>query len=123
MVMENNKFMDHTKQNSPKEIPSLLQFLSSNEVEGFDIVGGKKGLNNQSQPSEIKPLNSSAMVTNTTDVQSQSKESHHHRKDSVLISMPSLQVAIRAPTTLWHLLHIPSSVFPVSVNRIADMDL
>ncbi|KAJ0016817.1 hypothetical protein Pint_11174 [Pistacia integerrima] len=122
MVMENNKFMDHAKQNSPEEIPSLRQFLSSNEVEGFDIVGGKKGLNNQSQPSEIKPLNSSAMVTDTADVQSQSKESHHHRKDSVSISMPSLQVAIRAPTTLWHLLHIPS-VFPVSVNRIADMDL
>ncbi|KAJ0043941.1 hypothetical protein Pint_17578 [Pistacia integerrima] len=89
MVMENNKFMDHAKQNSPEEIPSLLQFLSSNEVEGFDIFGGKKGLNNQSQPSEIKPLNSSAMVTDTADVQSQSKESHHHRKDSVSISMPS----------------------------------
>ncbi|XP_031249089.1 S-type anion channel SLAH3-like [Pistacia vera] len=29
------------------------------------------------------------MVTDTADVQSQSKESHHHRKDSVSISMPS----------------------------------
>lgn len=46
--------MDQAKQNSLEETPWLLHFIPSNDVEGF---------NNQSQQSEDKTLNSSAMVS------------------------------------------------------------
>lgn len=63
MVMEKNKFMDPAKQNCPEEIPALLQFISSNEVEGFDSVSGNENLNYQIQSTVKKPLNSPPMVS------------------------------------------------------------
>ncbi|KAL5811338.1 hypothetical protein ACOSQ4_027906 [Xanthoceras sorbifolium] len=88
-MMESNR-KDHivsVKQSNPEEVPSLIKFISTNQVNGFDNKI-------EENSSLIQDFNSSAMptITGTVDVQSQSGESnfiHHMRGNSISISMPS----------------------------------
>lgn len=63
MVMESIKNIDSDKQKSPGEIPSLIKFISSNELEGFDSVNGNRNLNNHGPKSVSEPLSPPAMVS------------------------------------------------------------
>lgn len=63
MVMENIKNIDSEKQKSSEEIPSLIKFISSNELEGFDSVKGNRNLNNHVPESVSERLSQPAMVS------------------------------------------------------------
>ncbi|GAY45613.1 hypothetical protein CUMW_090690 [Citrus unshiu] len=88
--MENIKNIDSEKQKSSDEIPSLIKFISSNELEGFDSVKGNRNLNNHGPESFSERLRQPAMVTDIAHGQGLSEESHRGNHRRVLsISMPS----------------------------------
>ncbi|KAL9409788.1 hypothetical protein AB3S75_048082 [Citrus x aurantiifolia] len=88
--MENIKNIDSEKQKSSEEIPSLIKFISSNELEGFDSVKANRNLNNHGPESVSERLSQPAMVTDIAHGQGLSEESHlgNHRR-VLSISMPS----------------------------------
>lgn len=63
-MMENNEIMDSAQAVSP-EVPSLIRFISCNEVDGFDKMEEIDFLNNGYQPSSSQPLSPTTEVSFT----------------------------------------------------------
>ncbi|GFY84130.1 SLAC1 homologue 3 [Actinidia rufa] len=84
--MESSEHLGLSNQDSPEVVPSLIKFIDSNEVVGFDS-DEDKNLENQYQTG-FHSLTPSATETETAAVHSQSGHSHQ-RTCSISISMPS----------------------------------
>ena len=61
--MEHNEILCSTKQDSSEVIPSLIKFIASNEVVGFDSMEDICGLNNQCQRNALQPASSPSKVS------------------------------------------------------------
>lgn len=64
LIMEHNEILSSTKQDSPEVIPSLIKFIASNEVAGFDSMEDICSLNNQYQMNGFQPVSLSSEVSN-----------------------------------------------------------
>ncbi|CAB4271385.1 unnamed protein product [Prunus armeniaca] len=94
--MENSKNLDSVKLNSP-ELPSLIRYISSNEVAGFDNVEENRFLNGSCQPSHLQPISPSAKGIEAAALECAfdgSEPPIHQRVHSVSISMPSSPTGI-----------------------------
>ncbi|KAL6291469.1 hypothetical protein ACE6H2_008979 [Prunus campanulata] len=95
-MMENSKNLDSVKLNSP-ELPSLIRYISSNEVAGFDNVEENRFLNGSCQPSHLQPISPSAKGIEAAALECAfdgSEPPIHQRVHSVSISMPSSPTGI-----------------------------
>ncbi|KAJ7969858.1 S-type anion channel [Quillaja saponaria] len=102
LIMENNMSLGPAGEDS-SEIPSLLKYISSNGVAGFDNIEKTRFLNDEYQPSDFEPLNISAKGTERESVGSRGSESpfinHLHQKHSVSKSMPASPLETHLPGT------------------------
>ncbi|PQP96241.1 S-type anion channel SLAH3-like [Prunus yedoensis var. nudiflora] len=88
--MENSKNLDSVKLNSP-ELPSLIRYISSNEVAGFDNVEENRFRNGSCQPSHLQPISPSAKGIDAAALECAfdgSEPPIHQGVHSVSISMP-----------------------------------
>ncbi|KAK9292395.1 hypothetical protein L1049_020362 [Liquidambar formosana] len=100
--MENSEYQGSAKQDSPEVLPSLIKYISANEVAGFDSIEDYSNLNKQYQKTGIQPFISSAKGFETAAVQSQGDESQSissERMHSVSISMPSSPMEVHLQST------------------------
>ncbi|XP_041015482.1 S-type anion channel SLAH2-like [Juglans microcarpa x Juglans regia] len=70
-------------QENSSEIPSLIKYISSNEVAGFDDASSASLININDQSTESQSLSPSATGDETEPIY------HHKRVESISISMPS----------------------------------
>ncbi|VVA11209.1 Hypothetical predicted protein [Prunus dulcis] len=91
-MMANSENLDSVKLNSP-ELPSLIRYISSNEVAGFDNVEENRFLNGSCQPSHLQPISPSAKGIEAAAFDA-SEPPIHQRVHSVSISMPSSPTGI-----------------------------
>lgn len=61
-TMEHNEILSLTEQGSP-EVPSLIKFIASNEVAGFDSTEDICRMNNQFHINGFQPVSSSSNVS------------------------------------------------------------
>lgn len=90
--MEKDIELGSTGQASP-EVPSLIQFISSNEVSGFDDLKCTSLTADQIEPTESESLSSSS------DEKETEPTIHHQRIRSVSISMPPSPVGVHLQDT------------------------
>lgn len=106
--MENKEDLISAKQASPEALPSLIKYITSNEVAGFDRIEGNYSLTEESPSTGFQPFSSSANGTKTAAAGHISQNDGSQpitaqRLHSVSISMPSsptevqLQTATRVP--------------------------
>ncbi|XP_058096105.1 S-type anion channel SLAH2-like isoform X2 [Magnolia sinica] len=114
--MENNEFLGSSKQDSPEELPSLFQNITSHSVPGFDNIGNSGGLNYPYQPTVTptnnpSPNHTSVKVTEASAFPSCAYSSMDclpksslqaidpHRLHSISISMPSSPAGLQLEGT------------------------
>ncbi|XP_075650482.1 S-type anion channel SLAH2-like [Castanea sativa] len=90
--MEDNTHMGSAQQNST-EVPSLLNYISSNKVAGFDDINMASSTNDQCQTGE-----SGSFSPTTNGIESEPIH-HHQRVPSISISTPSSPVNVHLPNT------------------------
>ncbi|KAG6656050.1 S-type anion channel SLAH2-like [Carya illinoinensis] len=97
--MENEIHLGIAQQDSP-EVPSLIKYISSNEVAGFDDIKLANFINDHHQPSESQSLSPSAIVS-VCEKQGDETEPicHHQRGCSISISMPPSPVEVHLQKT------------------------
>ncbi|PON58242.1 S-type anion channel [Parasponia andersonii] len=99
--MEVNKPMESTEQEVP-ETPSLIRYISSNQVSGFDNIQKPSRLSVQYPPVGLQHLNLPPKEIETPPVQSLTEEIEHRghqRMRSVSISMPPSPIQANMPNT------------------------
>ncbi|XP_057470967.1 S-type anion channel SLAH2-like [Actinidia eriantha] len=94
--MDSSEHLGLSNQDSPEVVPSLIKFIDSNEVVGFDS-DEDKNLENQ-YPTGFHSLTPSATETETAAVHSQNGHSHQ-RTRSISITMPSSPLEIHVQNT------------------------
>ncbi|OAY30312.1 hypothetical protein MANES_14G020300v8 [Manihot esculenta] len=85
--MEIQDFATHEE-----SIPTLIKYISTKEVAGFDGIAINTSLNSQKQPSEPYPFSSSPMGTGTIDLENGAdifQPINDQRSRSISISMPT----------------------------------
>ncbi|CBI22602.3 hypothetical protein VitviT2T_025226 [Vitis vinifera] len=100
--MEHNEILSSTKQDSPEVIPSLIKFIASNEVAGFDSMEDICSLNNQYQMNGFQPVSLSSEETEAAAILSQNHVSRpikSHLASAISISMPSSPLEVHLQNT------------------------
>ncbi|KAL3524349.1 hypothetical protein ACH5RR_017183 [Cinchona calisaya] len=86
--MDNRESINSAGGDSQEILPSLIEYITSNEVAGFDSIKEHNDLNDQLATTGVHSFSISSMGTEAAAAKSQSDPSQTQRVHSVSVSMP-----------------------------------